>query len=834
MLAVVLATLFPQFGQPALQPYEVRSASGGWSLAVRPTTREGKGPMRLSIRHGAETSFEGEFPWTFERAAIADDGTCVGYGNEGALRIAVLDEQGALRREHSFEHTSSLMHGPDLPFAFDEVLVHDAADRAWLRVGLDDQSRPNPWRVLALSSAEVLGDVRPEYPLAPGEPNLYEREAAALPGLGLVLQRWQYVDWSRRELAWPTSGAVFSLHDLEGKVVWHLPLLDDYTLRTSEEDQDRLEAELRSVNLIVAIEADGRFSIRHYKAGESVSYQVTRAADGRGFQVGELARVPYRAAEAAPAETKPVEVLTGLRMARHALGSAPRPSPIHGVATLGFTSSGAFELFRREPDGAPSYAQVSPTGELLFERSLAEFLPGEDGFPTFHELEGERWLVQVSEGTPPWFGLDPKKGETFPSPLPDAGLGSHVAPTGDGGYLALLGRIVRMTAFHELDRVAADGTLVWSHEVIGIGPDETPFDRAVYFADGLAPLGEGIFAFLGDELTVFDLERTVLDQWPLEPLLGHEPGYMDGLFADGRGGVFFDEKDEVHRIDAFGARTAAFVPTRADGTPDPKLRFRLRAAPDGRLWSSDGERLYRLDDAGRVDLVLGNEIQVDELRAAWTVAIDGLGRVLVQDSDSRAVHVFDGEGKRLAVCTLEPGERPTDYVHEPVRGHADGSLTLGVNEGRVRFDAHGKRLGVEGKAPLEDAALEALEVRPDGNWLEEVADRVGLDDGRGLVLEDARPGEAWLHLYTKEGRGERTLIVPLAGQGSRLSVSPRWIVIGGYRGPWTLVRRADERVFHLDPGLDDKGSWFFGQSADGKRLLLVNQMRLELVTVELP
>lgn len=258
------------------------------------------------------------------------------------------------------------------------------------------------------------------------------------------------------------------------------------------------------------------------------------------------------------------------------------------------------------------------------------------------------------------------------------------------------------------------------------------------------------------------------------------------------------------------------------------------AAPDGRLWSSDGERLYRLDDAGRVDLVLGNEIQLDELRAAGAVAIDGLGRVLVQDSDSRAVHVFDGEGKRLALCTLEPGERPTDYVHEPMRGHADGSVTLVANEGRVRFDAHGKRLGVEGKAPREDAALEALEVRPDGNWLEDVAERVGLDDGRGLVLEASRPGEAWLHLYTKEGRGERTLIVPLAGQGGRLSVSPRWIVLGGYSGPWTLVRRADERVFHFDPALDDKGSWFFSQSADGKRLLLVNQMRLELVTVELP
>jgi hypothetical protein len=232
--------------------------------------------------------------------------------------------------------------------------------------------------------------------------------------------------------------------------------------------------------------------------------------------------------------------------------------------------------------------------------------------------------------------------------------------------------------------------------------------------------------------------------------------------------------------------------------------------------------------------VLGNEIRSDELRAAEAVAIDGLGRVLVQDEDSRAVHVFDSEGKRLAVCNLEPGERRNDYVREPMQGFADGSVTVLVGKNLVRFDARGERLGVEARAGV-DAALEALEVRPDGHWLERVADRARLDDGRGLVLESAlRHEEAWLHVYSPEGRGERTLVVPLAGRANSLSVSPRWIVLGGYLDSWTLVRRADERVFHFDPGLSEKGSFAFGQSPDGKRLLLVDQTRLELVTVELP
>ena len=53
----------------------------------------------------------------------------------------------------------------------------------------------------------------------------------------------------------------------------------------------------------------------------------------------------------------------------------------------------------------------------------------------------------------------------------------------------------------------------------------------------------------------------------------------------------------------------------------------LRVAPDGRFWTSDRKRVYRLDDAGVAEVVLGVEPAADELAASSQAGIDVLGRV---------------------------------------------------------------------------------------------------------------------------------------------------------------------------------------------------------------
>lgn len=856
MLALVLSLLPQWFDRAPLQPYAARSSSGEWTLEVKPSDPGGKGPMRARILHGREVSWSGDFPWTFEQAAVSDDGTCVGYANEGKLLIAVIDAWGTLRKQHEFEHTASVMHGSDLPNALGPVLVHPTADLALIRVNPAGRSDPMPWRAFRLSTGEASADVVPALPLQPTEDQgLYEGDSRVVGDTELTLVHWWFADYESPDLDWSTDGGVFALHDLQGKVVWTMALLDDYTSRESEEADDQLENEVRRVGVIVSSGPGNRFRLRHVRENACVEYTVERdESNGGRWSVKQGSREPWSAGEAEPAP--PVEVIELVWQGTASLrsGAPLNQHPIHGVMELGFTEQGELELLRREVEGGWSYARLRTNGELVFERALTSNLPEGRQPLQFHDLSGDRWLIQFMDGEPAWAVLDVRTGAVTPAPLPEAGLGSHVASLADGGYLALLKRIVRSMALSELHYVLADGTVGWVHEVTGMGPDDTGFDRAVYFGSGIARTGDWTFAVLSmNDLTRIDLEKNVLETWSLEGVLGHDAGYMNGVLSDGKGGVLFEEGDAFHQVDAFGSRVRSFLPRRADGSRDGIMDHLLRVAPDGRLWTSDRQRLYRLDDSGVADAVLGPEAMDDELAVAGSAAFDVLGRALVQDSATRAVHVFDAEGRRQAICRLTPAERPERSGRESFGGNRDGSLWVWTRAGPARFDATGTRVadpepasakgtgraavrsgqGVERDA--ERAALNGMKTRPDGTWLASVANREVLPDGRRLLLEkpDEQGKAASVHLYTASGEPLHTVPLP-TDSGHQLSIGPRWIVVGDYGRNWTLLRLEDERAFRFDSGLEGEGSWMVGQTPDGKTLLLLNVQRLELVRYELP
>lgn len=848
-LFATVALLLPQWGdQPRLQPFEVRSDSEAWTLEVAPSDPNGEGPMRVRLLHEGEVSWSGDFAWTFEAAGLSDDGTIVGYGNGGNLRIAVLGAKGMLRRQHEIEHTASVMHGTDLPKAIGPVLVHPTADLALIRVLPADQSRPSPWQAFHLSTGEAAPDVRPALPLRLTQrQSVYERDARVIGDTQLTLAHWWFADYGPADLGWPQEGGVFALHDLQGEIVWALTLLDDYTDRASEKEDDELEREVKRAGVIVSTGPGNTFALHHVREKARVEYAVEKDEDNTdGWIVREVARQPWDTAEPAP-EAVSVETLELVPLGTVSLrsGAGGPEHPIHRVRALGFTDQGEIELVREEESG-PSYARLRPDGELLFERDLTSALPAPDVRPQFHDLAGDDWLLQFLGHEPPWVVFDVRTGEATLAPLPAAGLGCHVAPFADGGYLALLDRIVRSLAFTELYYVGADGTVLWQHKVTGIGPEQTRFDRAVYFGQGLARTGPTTFTLLGmSELTRIDLAKNVLASWELETVLGHRARYMTGLLSDAKGGVLFKEGDTFQQVDFHGTRSGSFVPRRADGSRDTVMDHLLAVAPDGRLWTSDRQRVYRLDAGGVVDLVLGPEAKEDELvESAGRAEFDALGRTLVQDRVSRSVHVFDTEGRRLAVCRLEPGERPARTTRWPFRGLSDGSVLVSSSVGPLRFDASGTR--VSKPEPTENelnessdpalGVLNALQQRPDGRWLGSRVERALLPDGRCVVLEaPEEQGEfASLHLYTADGEPLHTIEIPSKRRWLQLTVSARWIVIGGYGPSWTLVRIADEKLFRFDCGLAGPNNWKIGQTPDGGVLLLLDQHRLELARFELP
>ena len=860
-MSVLLAALFallPQwFEREPLQPYEARSASGAWTLEVKPSDPSGKGPMHARILHAKEVSWSGDLPWTFEKAGVAEDGTCVGYANgKDELRVAVIDAKGAVRKDHAIKHTAWIVDGPALPTASGPVLVLPGADAAWIRIHPADQSSPPPWRTFRLSTGEAGPDVQPEKPAKLAErEDVYERDVAVVGDTGLVLVHWWYANYAPGDLDWSQDGGIFALHDVTGRVVWRSLLLDDYTDTTSEKADDALEGSLRDGPFILTAGPGHRFVVRHVKENARVEYAVEKDASG-SWNVKEVGRTPWT--DGIPqASTASIEAITLVERGRVPLqaGSKRAKQAIHDVLDLAVTEAGELELIRREDGPGLSYARLKQDGTVVFERDLTASMPRKDAWPQFTKLTGDRWLLRFSDDELPCLVLNVRTGVTTPAPLPKGALNLHVAAFPGGGYVAVVPQVVRSLALTELYRVGADGAVVWMKHVSSYGDDDDALHKAVGFAHGVARTGETTFAILGmSDITRVDLDQNVLGVWELEALLGHRAGYMSGILADGKGGLIFEEGDAFHHLDAAGKEIGTFSPKRSDGSREGSMDAELCVAPDGRIWTTDGQRLYRLDEHGVADLALGAEPKDDELSRIGACAIDELGRVLVQDEATHAVHVFDAEGKRAALCKLAPKERPEGWESEPFRGTKDGSVWVFTQDGFAHFDGTGTRLPSSKTDPAADpkrlrfrdpseeldradparAALNSMKLRPDGSWLAHVEARACLPDGRRVVLEGpGRDGdEAALHLYTSKGEPIRSFSFPAEGWQRVLSVGPRWLVVDEPGGSgFTLLRLADEKLLRFTMK-DEHGA--FGQTPDGKTLLVLDSKKLELVRYEFP
>ena len=131
----VPALIAGQWGERILQPCDYASSSGAYVLHVAPSDPSGKGPMHCRLNHAKEEVWSADFPWTFQQAGVADNGSVAGYANGDRLTIAVLDPMGKLLKQHEIEHTFHTPDGPSLPSARERVIIQacplytsDAAD----------------------------------------------------------------------------------------------------------------------------------------------------------------------------------------------------------------------------------------------------------------------------------------------------------------------------------------------------------------------------------------------------------------------------------------------------------------------------------------------------------------------------------------------------------------------------------------------------------------------------------------------------------------------------------------------------------------------------------
>jgi hypothetical protein len=839
----LISTLVLESRGPGVGPFKpcgYRSSSGAYVLNVSPSDPSGTGPMHCRLVHGTDDVWSADFPWTFEEVGVAEDGTAIGYRNDDLLRIRVLDARGRTRKLVEIERAFAL------PRATGRVLVHSAADRAFVRVSRTDPNRDSSWLTFRISTGERLADVTAKPPLRVSKhEDLDARDARAIGDTGLTLLHWWYTDRGHGAGSWEERGGVFELADLSGNPVWTLPLLHDYTDRTSWKANEDLADSVRSRKCILEAGPGNTFALWHVLEHQRVAYSVERdASSGTGWRVVELSRSPLALENPPRFDALKLSESPRVSLLSTRQGS---PSPMHDVQVIGFTDDGRVECLRRDPSANWSYVRLTSTGALDFETALDAWLPHRYMRVDAFDLQGDRWFLQLPDLETPWVELNVRTGATTPIRLPDRCSVTAIATCADGGFLAL-SHESETPAVKHLVRVRTNGSIAWDERTTG-GGGATPFQRAFDSARDIARVGPDKFAILdANGVVTIDLTKRVLGRADLAFMLGRKLRPVGALLQDGRGGVQFVEDGRYWHFDAAGVLTEPLVPCRVNRTRDPGLDEHLRFAPNGRAWTTDGARIWRLDERGVPDVELG--VAPEELAYPQFSQLDRFGRILVRDGVSQALHVFDSNGVRRFVGTFHPEDR-IGCVWDSVRSTADGSIAVWLAKGIALFDEQGRRAPKDlpiGKKPgcvgwtaidaLDPASREspAIGRRPDGKWLAEILDHAVLADGRRLILEhqEGIGAPTVLHSYTANGDPLVTLDLPHVDSESTLSVSSRWIVVGRHGPNCALVRLEDNKVFRFEPNISEPNSWHVGLTPDGRTLLLLQSKTLELRRYTLP
>ena len=208
----------------------------------------------------------------------------------------------------------------------------------------------------------------------------------------------------------------------------------------------------------------------------------------------------------------------------------------------------------------------------------------------------------------------------------------QIESTTDGGFVVLGNNLSKQAMSHTVAAFDKKGKRLWEleHNYSG-GP------AALFSPKAIAVTTNGDVAVLDvikHTVQFFDkrggYRRTVklADAW------GRPANYPSSLSADIDGGVIvgdFNGKFPVVRMKADDSISQEFQQQFADGVGGHSLPH-PRVAPDGKLWTTDGHALLRLNDKGIVDHIVGDPPDANRLTGIGGLSMDFRGRFLAIDA----------------------------------------------------------------------------------------------------------------------------------------------------------------------------------------------------------
>ena len=735
---------------PVVHVRSYASPSGKWTLEIDPSDRFGRGPGDYRMMKDNAEVWHDRLPFTLCEAAVLNDGVTVGYGyshgvegfgkggfkdGPGTLNVVILGPQGELRLNEAMKRESTrVIHGLPEPRATG-MLLFPSDDRFTVRFTAE---RGETWTSWKISTGEKLIS----FPLRP--PSALKEKAHYVMGARPVLSTpLTLVQWWRYEKSKP--GTAFTLHDLEGKVVWTLDLPEDYRVAGDEQAEMRLRNEIQAATAILDVSQPRSFVLRFVAAGERVQFDVQR--NGDAWDIAESARVKYAVPEPVPAPSAPPLPLLG----SFVLGEERSAGPLRDIHEFAFDSRGHIGFLREGEGSAPAFVIVDQDGHVLNDVPLPTM---SNSAKHLTWIKGQRWLVVASP-----YGTDAKaRAWWFDT---DAGAFTEIArfdcfaieklcSSGDGGFVALINRHQQYTIKHLLIRFDAAGKVQWQNEAQSDGKPSSlfsPSDITVTTRGEIAVLD-----VIGHTVQLFDQKSVYLRTIQLQTAWKRTPNYPAGIITDSDGGFIvhdFNGNPPFIRMTADGTVRSEFMPKQADGRAYDS-HDRIRMAPDGKLWASDRQSLVQLSDHGDVSRTLGSAVDEVKLGEVAGVTVDHNGRVYVADERTGAVHVFGPDGSKLHVCKPAKDDFKSALSLPHIAVADDGSVLLSLEKFNgapryLHFAPDGTRTGV--KKLGFDSITEKWYPRPGSqNVLVIGYHSAAIYDGNGKAIRriERQPDRRWL------------------------------------------------------------------------------------------
>lgn len=829
------------------------SASNHLSLRVDPSSRSGAGKAGYVLLRDGKRLWSGEHPFTFWQAVVADDGTVAGYAysqginqDAGEFIVAILAPDGTVRMTEKAPRTGSrYLHTPANPNASDLFIDLDN-DRLVVRVDDPDVNEASEsWWTWRVSDGQSTGKFKPRDFMADGSNLRFALDARPVAGTPLTLIHWY------RNGCWQLScnnkhGARFTLVDADYKPVWTLDLPTDYTNEVDDEAQDRVLEQMRMHGAIVDTSLAGRFDIRQVAARQRLSFSVERdSTSPTGWTVRKIATKAYVAKGATAATPITVKSVNLRKLGAIELGaeSIEDATPIKNIRDFAVGEAGRFAFTTGcscDSDQDHALIVVNEHGALVRKIPLPALPKKGSTTDQVAWISANRWLVTTSSfrSTLPtsaaWIDADTGKVNRIEG-FVDAQI-EALAAAADGGFIALAKKDEKYTSKTTLAAFDNKGTLRWS-----VDQDYSDSNKLFSPEDvALTSAGEAVVVDnIRGTLQVYGPDGAWLRNIDLREAWGRKPNYPSGINADAGGGVIvhdFHGEPPIVRMTLDGGIVESFAPAYANGA-NISISGDVQSAPDGRLWTSDGSALLRLDAQGKVDKIVGSKPNAGSLGTIAALTVAGNQTIYAVDRRTGSVHVFAGNGKRLRV--LKPaigdytgnlgdrsmtvtangdvyiarrgsGDDGLDFLQYSASGQRVGVVSLSLDD-EVSQDWHAQPGGTNRlivgydnvyRVDEQDAILRRIERSADGQWLDKPSLASVASDGSFVVISGGTPAQplgsaisppARASLFSAEGDVRETWDVPdglsfhdgaIAYDGQRVAFL---VGAGGYEAATAVV-----------------------------------------------